>query len=264
MSRHTERHHSANNTIRFASPRGMKQKPPDIFSAAAKGNLAEVEACLLAGVSVNAFKPRSTGKSPLLCATEMGHIRICRFLLEQGADVNFQETRGLGRTPLHAAALTNDSELIRLLLCQHNVDPSLQDTHGFTAAGISASHGCMEALTTFISKGFASHRDSRGRTCLTITLHSGNPEVTRLILNDAFYEIDGQSQPGQTPIFPLHITARAGLIEEIKILSSSGRINVDEIDLAGLKLPSFNPGSETLTACHRYFGRSRMGFLMRR
>ncbi|KAF2968408.1 hypothetical protein GQX73_g5171 [Xylaria multiplex] len=198
LKRHTERLHSTQPSIHFASPRSKKGGPQTICSAAATGNLAD-------------------------------------YLLERGADVNFQGDRGHKRTALHAAALADDVELTHLLLSQPGTTPQLRDTGFFTAAGAAAKNGCDNALSVFISRGLASqsNQDSINGTCLSIAIDSGKLNTVRLLINDASLDLNNSSEEMVHSTLPLHIATKTGLVEIVKLLLSSGRVDVNKADLSG-------------------------------
>ena len=228
LSRHTERLHSTESTIHFALPRPSKSEPQVICSAAATGDLATVKACLLAGIPIDTKATNKGGKTPLYLAAEKGHIHICQYLLERGADVNFQGDRGLKRTVLHVTTLADDLELTHLLLSQPDATPQLKAKDLFTAAGSAAKNGCNKALSIFISRGLASqpNQDAEGRTCLSIALDSGNLETVELLVNDASLDLNKEYGSKYQSELPLHTAARIGLVKIVKLLLSSGRVEL--------------------------------------
>jgi ankyrin repeat protein len=235
LSRHTERLHLTQSTIHFALPRPSKSEHQVICSAAATGDLAKVKACLLAGIPIDTKTTNKGGKTPLYLAAEKGHIHICQYLLERGTDVNFQGDRGLKRTALHVAALADDLELTHLLLSQPNTTPQLKAKDFFTAAGSAAKNGCNKALSIFISRGLASQpsQDAAGRTCLSIAMDFGNLETAELLINDASLDLNEDYERKYQSELPLHIAARTGAVEILKLLLSSGRVDVNKADLSG-------------------------------
>ncbi|RYP05094.1 hypothetical protein DL765_009939 [Monosporascus sp. GIB2] len=157
------------------------------------------------------------------------------YLLERGAKVNFQGGRGHKRTALHAAALADDVELTYLLLSQPKATPRLKDSEKLTAAGTAAKNGCNNALSVFISRGLASKpsQDGAGNTCLSIAMNSGNLNTAELLINDTSFDLNGYYGGKAHPNLPLHIATKTGLVEIVKLLLSSGRVDVNKADLSG-------------------------------
>ncbi|KAH8684930.1 hypothetical protein BGZ61DRAFT_548682 [Ilyonectria robusta] len=239
LSRHTERLHLTQPTIRFASPRLPKGELGGICSAAATGSLAKVKACLLAGIPIDTTTNNKGGQTPLFLAAKGGHIQICQYLLEQGANVNFQGSLGHKRTALHIAAWEDDAELTHLLLSQPKVTPQLKDTHDLTAAGTAAKKGCNNALSAFISRGLASlpGQDFAERTCLSIAIDCGNLKTVELLINDTSLDLNKDYREGVHSglplVLPLHLASSRGLVDIAKLLLSSGRVDVNKVDPAG-------------------------------
>ena len=80
-----------------------------------------------------------TGATPLLAATQEGHVEVVRMLLEQGADADKVRKDG-GATPLHIASCEwrlymnlNECkvEMVRILL-QHGADINKTTDNGAT------------------------------------------------------------------------------------------------------------------------------------
>ncbi|KAK5631888.1 hypothetical protein RRF57_007602 [Xylaria bambusicola] len=233
LNRHTERLHSTQPSIHFASPRALKSEPRIIRSAAAAGDLAKVKACFQAGVPIDTATKKKGGVTPLYLAAKNGHIHICQYLLERGADVNFQDDRG--HTALHAAALLDDVELTHLLLSQPEANPHLKDRENFTAAGTAAKNGCNNTLSVFISRGLASQsrQDDAGRTCLSIAMNSGNLNTIKLLINNASSDLNHYYSEMGDSTLPLHAATKSGWVEIVKLLLSSGRVDVNKVDLSG-------------------------------
>ncbi|RYP66506.1 hypothetical protein DL770_008790 [Monosporascus sp. CRB-9-2] len=236
LSRHTEKLHSTQPTIHFASPRALKSESRVICSAAATGDLAKVKACLLAGIPTDTSTKSTGGETPLYLAAKNGHTHICQYLLERGANVNFQGYRGHRRTALHAAALADDVELTHLLLSQPEVTPQLRDSKDLTAAGTAAKNGCNNALSAFISRGLASQswcHKGVVSTCLSIAMDSGNLNTAELLINDTSLDLNKDYGERRHSKLPLHTAAKAGFVNIVKLLLSSGRVDVNKADLRG-------------------------------
>ena len=83
----------------------------DIWQAARKGNIVDVEYHLAAGVDVTAKGYR--GFTPLHYAARNGHKEIAELLITKGADVNAKDEDG--NTPLDKAIKRNHTETADLL-----------------------------------------------------------------------------------------------------------------------------------------------------
>jgi ankyrin repeat protein len=93
-----------------------------LHDAAGRGDLAEVERLLAAGMQVNRFD--ELGKTPLHHAAAGGHLEVMRRLLSAGADVNACDDSQAGDSPL-AAVAQNCSYEVALCLIQAGADPTL-------------------------------------------------------------------------------------------------------------------------------------------
>ena len=102
----------------------------DLSGAVFIGDLAAVKQALAGGADPNAKDPES-GSTMLAIAALMGHTEIVAVLLEQhDADVNVKSRDG--GTALHAAAFLGRAETVKLLL-EKGADITLRDNMGSTA-----------------------------------------------------------------------------------------------------------------------------------
>ena len=87
-----------------------------IFALVFYNNLIEVITLIRSDPGlVRLQAPRENLQStPLHCASEFGHVEICRFLLDNGATVDSR--RSDGATPLHLSCKNGHVEVTRLLL----------------------------------------------------------------------------------------------------------------------------------------------------
>lgn len=108
--------------------------PPDIVPTAVRRSSGDMVRLLIEnGADVNGWE---TGWSPNTTALHFvprhqgDRVGVARLLIESGAEVNLGRSRGI-HTPLHAAAESDDVELVELLL-DHGADASAKDQHGVT------------------------------------------------------------------------------------------------------------------------------------
>jgi len=71
----------------------------ELFVAIERGDMEEVEQIIKRFPDLINFKAPNTW-TPILFATRYGHLRLVRFLVENGANID-------QRNPLHAASVTN-------------------------------------------------------------------------------------------------------------------------------------------------------------
>lgn len=105
-----------------------------LLGAAIQGDEKAVLHCLrFANVNVN--EPMADwGGTPLMCAAQKGHAKVCGLLLARGADFRYLDT--FGQTCLHRAAQSGFANVIEVLLEYAPVD--LRNDSGQTALHIAA------------------------------------------------------------------------------------------------------------------------------
>lgn len=137
-----------------------------------------VKALLNTGVDVNS-PFRYGSETLLLIAVRQGDLKMAEFLLEHGADPR--------RAPeiLHAAAMTGDLQLVKLLY-----DSGARgETRNFwtgnrTALQSAASRGHVEIVRYFLSRGenVNAAADRNGETVLQVAASTGIWELVELVL----------------------------------------------------------------------------------
>lgn len=84
-----------------------------LASAISKGDLERTKELMVTGARVNARRAEG-GATPLSDAALHGHLKIAKYLIEQGAKV--EGTNNDGNTPLHVAAFLCRADIVKLLL----------------------------------------------------------------------------------------------------------------------------------------------------
>ena len=93
----------------------------------------------LASKMLEGFDDFARGKTPLWVASERGHARVLRLLLEARADKDCQTT--FGQSPLWIASSKGHVDIVRLLL-EARADKNRADTVlGETPLGIAVAKG---------------------------------------------------------------------------------------------------------------------------
>jgi hypothetical protein len=89
-----------------------------MMQAAANNNLEMVEKMVAAGVDVNCCD--ETGKTPLMCAVDMGHLEMYQYLMQKGADAFMRDNAGCS-VLFYACSKTRsvDMEIDQEKICAH-------------------------------------------------------------------------------------------------------------------------------------------------
>ncbi len=108
----------------------------EIHTAAAKGDLAEVEK-VLKWEPAQLNLADKDGATALHHATAKDHLAVIKFLIEKKADVNAKKKDGV--TPLHIAAALGYKDIAAALL-DANADPSAVDKKGRTPLSLAKAN----------------------------------------------------------------------------------------------------------------------------
>ena len=113
----------------------------DIWTAAAEGNVAAIQAHLDAGVDINARVPEGAegaGATALHIAVITKQGRVAQFLGDKGADVNAKTGDKDGSTPLHLAAAFGNVDFVEGLL-NYKADVNSKNNGGLTPLDVLAT-----------------------------------------------------------------------------------------------------------------------------
>ncbi|CAE7471533.1 unnamed protein product [Symbiodinium sp. CCMP2456] len=149
--------------------------------AAGEGLVAEVEALLQLAIDPDAVKDEDEdGSTPLMIASEHGHMHIAQLLLEAGADTDLPDLAG--GTALMRGAVRGHAPVVQLLL-EAGAETDLRDHGDSTALMWAAWRGDALVVQLLIEAG-ARHdvRDPRGRTPLMDASMFGFALVVKLLL----------------------------------------------------------------------------------
>jgi len=97
----------------------------DIWSAAARGDIEQLNRLIGEGMTVDAIQPAS-GSTPLMVAALYGQVEMVEHLLAAGADIAKQGNDG--STALHSAVFFGRAEVVEVLL-DRGADPTLHNMY---------------------------------------------------------------------------------------------------------------------------------------
>jgi ankyrin repeat protein len=175
-----------------------------IHDAAAKGDLAGVQAELDKGVDVNT-KGGDAGVPPLLLTALNGHMKVAELLIANGA--NLEGTDKFGNTPLHYAAHHGSKEIV-ILLITNSADVNAKDKGGESPLNMAANKETADLLRK--------HGGKYGTFIGAVA--GGDVDAVKMFL-DAGTDVNEKVQHGWTP---LHETAVFGHAEVAKLLIANG------------------------------------------
>ena len=119
--------------------------------ACALGDLDAVKRMLAADRSVLEVRT-ADGFPPFALSVFFRHPEVARFLVGQGADVNAAAENTMRVAPVHAAATTQDREMMRLLL-EHGANPNARQQMDYTPLHSAAGRGDVEMAKLLIAHG---------------------------------------------------------------------------------------------------------------
>lgn len=115
--------------------------------------------------------------APQLAAIN-GHEEVVRWFLSAGFDL---EEKSDGMTLLHCAAVSNNVNLVRLLVNEMNADIKSKTDNGWTVLHLAAESGIPEIVQLFVEemKVDLYEKNNDGKTAADIAIH---PDIQRYLL----------------------------------------------------------------------------------
>ena len=155
-------------------------------------------------------------ETPLMVASELGHVEIARVLLARGANANIRDHNMW--TPLHWASQEGRLEVAQLLL-EHGVDTNAQDQIKQTPLHLALEEGCLDVAQLLLERGADENTlDSCGQTPLHIVSREGYLDVAQLLL-EKHANPNAQDRTKRTP---LHMASQEGRLKVAQLLLERG------------------------------------------
>ena len=190
-----------------------------LVSAAARGDVAAIDAALKAGAPVDARDGQR--RTALLVATYNNRIEVARTLIRAGADVNAKD--GIEDSPFLYAGAEGQTEILRLTLAA-GADLRSTNRYGGTALIPAAHHGHVENVRVLVATAIdVNHVNRLGWTALleAVILGDGGPahqEIVQLLLSHGARP-DLADRDGVTP---LAHAKRRGFKKMVELLEAAG------------------------------------------
>jgi ankyrin repeat protein len=189
--------------------------------AAAHGITSTVNALLHSGKALLDFQDRT--ETPLLLASENGHMHVVELLLETNkTKINVQNSKG--QTQLLLAAERGYDEIVERLLKISNVDPSCQDPKGLTPLLLAAEHGHEGVTKPLLEEGEAdiNRPSSNGETSLLLAAQNGHVAVTKYLFGERKTDVNLYDSKSRTPLM---FAAKEGHIAMVQVFLDTGAAN---------------------------------------
>ncbi|KAL0209677.1 hypothetical protein RCL1_008515 [Eukaryota sp. TZLM3-RCL] len=170
------------------------------------------------------------GVTPLHMACGKGRLEIVSWLISIGVDVNCQQS--LGDTPLCYAAMSDQSNMIDLLVDCSTVDINHVNHNGDSPLSISVQEGCFEAFKSLLDHGADdSFKNSTGQSLLHIAVEHNRETIVESLLSRSTVDpltVDSSKQTA------LHRAASLGLLHVSSTILSAIQSSRVKIDLSSI------------------------------
>jgi ankyrin repeat protein len=159
---------------------------PDIWQAAFDGDVEEVQRLVGLDPSLlDARDPDEGGITPLMYASQEGHVGVIRWLLDKGAAINERDDDGY--TALRRAACADDRPAVVRLLLESGANPTIADHDEGLTPLIAASRNYLREVVRVllghaVAKATVNHRGTGGETALCEACYWGYDGVARALL----------------------------------------------------------------------------------
>ncbi|XP_022089542.1 serine/threonine-protein phosphatase 6 regulatory ankyrin repeat subunit B-like isoform X2 [Acanthaster planci] len=212
--------HLGPNRTQLAVNRQSKNGWSPLLVASEEGHVEIVKLLLQSNARVDVFDEH--GKAALHLAAENGHREVADILLWHKAFVNAKSK--LGITPLHLGAQNGHNELVKLLICTHSATIDALSLAKKTPLHLAAQSGQLEVCETLLKlKSDPNSSDMHGQTPLHLAAKNDHAEIVKLFLKHKPELVTMANSDGSTCG---HIAASKGSVAVIKELLRFNKIGV--------------------------------------
>ena len=121
-----------------------------LFNSSMLGDLKDLRSLIKMGADINQSGEQHGG-TPLLIASQEGHLEVVKLLIESGGSVNEADNRGA--TPLWIASGAGHLEIVKLLIKSGGSVNQAENTNGITPLYIASECGHLEVVKLLIKSG---------------------------------------------------------------------------------------------------------------
>ncbi|XP_046353562.1 serine/threonine-protein phosphatase 6 regulatory ankyrin repeat subunit B-like isoform X3 [Haliotis rufescens] len=206
--------HIEASSLQVAVNKQAKNSMSPLLVASEQGHLEIVKILLKNHARVDVFDEH--GKAALHLAGENGHDQVADVLLWHKAFVNAKSKQGF--TPLHLAAQNGYNKLVKLLIETHNATIDALSLAKKTPLHMAAQSGQMEVCSTLLKiKADPNATDERGQTPLHLAAESDHSDVVKLFLKYR-PELVTMANTDENGMTCAHIAAAKGSVAVVKEL----------------------------------------------
>jgi hypothetical protein len=169
--------------VALSAATALAQAPAPLVEAAARGDLAQVQALLRAGADIE--QRDASGRTAVLAATAGNHVDVVRALIARGANVNAQDAQRDSAFLL--AGARGYTEIVRAALAA-GADLKLPNRFGGNALIPACERGHVDTVRFLLTTAIdVDHVNNLGWTCLleAVILGDGGPphqEIVRMLI----------------------------------------------------------------------------------
>ncbi|GAB3762092.1 ankyrin repeat domain-containing protein [Ramlibacter monticola] len=198
---------------------GQAQAQAPLVEAAARGDLARLQALLRGGADIE--QRNAGGRTAVLAATAGNHLEAVRALIARGADVNAQDRQRDSAFLL--AGASGFTEIVRATLAA-GADLKSTNRYGGTALIPACHHGHVDTVRLLLTTPIeVDHVNNLGWTALleAVILGDGGPahtEIVRMLIEHKA----GVNIADRDGVTPLQHATRRGQQNVARLLAKAG------------------------------------------